>query len=64
MAAGKKGLLKIWYDELIDIYGKEQVMAVLLKGGLACATSLVLPTLYTLYSLTNMKPLPEMPKNK
>ena len=68
MAAGKKGLIKTWYDELVDVYGKEQVVKVLIRGGGICIVSLFVPALYITASLTNMKPLPkplpEPPKQK
>lgn len=68
MAAGKKGLIKAWYDELTDVYGKEQVVKVLIRGGGVCIVSLFVPALYITTSLANMKPTPkplsELPKQK
>lgn len=50
MAAGKKGLLKIWYDEFTEIYGKENLLPVLCRGA-------AIGIVYILWELSKLEPI-------
>lgn len=52
MAAAKKGLLKTWYDEFTDIYGKENLLPVLCRGA-------AIGIVYVLWELSKLEPLPK-----
>lgn len=59
MAASKKGLLQLLKDDVIELYGKEQVIPILLRGG-------CIALIYILFEVSKLeplpKPLPEPPK--
>ena len=59
MAAGKKGILQTLKDDVIELYGKEQVIPILLRGG-------CIALIYVLFEVSKLepKPLPEPPKQK
>ena len=52
MAAAKKGALQIMKDEVMDVYGKENVIPILCKGA-------AIGLIYILWELSKLEPLQE-----
>ena len=51
MAAGKKGILQTLKDDVIELYGKEQVIPILLRGG-------CIALIYVLFEISKLEPKP------